>query len=1064
MPGNDPLQSRDDHTTPSEQFRKDRLERDEIDPTTYPAQVDRAAADILRGIAVGATDDPTDIGGTIDKFNFDSATGQFYTEGLIEIAGEDSPLAANLREYDYETIGDLAFQLNSLRHTLRETGSSMDIDRALEALLEKTAAAAIERSVKSGGNDGAGLRALRDTDSVSDLTARLFSDPRVDAYAQALVDQIPASDTESAELVEQLDEARMTTPLWNHQREALERWHTNQQRGYVDMATATGKTVLGLAAIALRYGSLHPTDTSEAPELRDTSDIPAAGTRPRVLIVAGTELLLGQWRAELDEHLDIPRDRTEPVSDDDRMIELSWGDIEFRTAQGLLETAEFTRYDLVILDEAHRYSSGKTDGRGWGDLFEDLTAGADAILAMSGSVDSGWTGDETAENALEQHLDQCYKFDVAKARREGVIADFTWQVRYLPVTGDRVDRLGSQTRITSASYDSETGTIDADRLNVDATKLPTDIVDYNDLRSFVQSNDGGDLRSSSTQFDAFASALLARKPLRWNTAPDSEAIAALVAEHAPAQKTVVLVRSYDAAAELRSILTERHGISDDAIVAFTDSSEDRLEKIERFNELSQGVIIGPGDLLGTGVDMPDAEVAVNVSRGGVNASLVQRIGRVLRNPTGDKEATFYHLVAQPLETDAIDAVEDGAQLLERAAEFRALGDTFREVPSYKAHDDVASTLVTLENEGVKLFERIDDETQLVTADEAHEHVRTLQAMVYDAAANTDDPTARDRPVLESWGDASTGTDQTSEETFPQRNAAYERYRLSLGPYRVAKAVATQYYDMAIDIEERDGRYHVEFEDDELAGTEYHEDFERWLNSYRQWRERCDNRDGSGEPGSLPQYKGEWPEPPGDKGVMLPREVVDEIGISYADADPIFFPYVDGELYALPLPDGQYLTVDGITDSPDGPSEEQTGEEDAGYTIDAVLLAAAQERDESLDETLSQAVTSFLKEAIEKDSIDSEASESNSRAEVDVELLDRHERLLQALAEEEPAIDGVNDLLDIALRQELKTTVDSVTISLDGVLSAAVRSQIDADTSVEDHIRKTLTEALERDLS
>jgi len=198
--------------------------------------------------------------------------------------------------------------------------------------------------------------------------------------------------------------------------------------------------------------------------------------------------------------------------------------------------------------------------------------------------------------------------------------------------------------------------------------------------------------------------------------------------------------------------------------------------------------------------------------------------------------------------------------------------------------------------------------------------------------------------------------------------------------------------------------------------------------------------------------------------MLPRETVDEIGISYADADPIFFPYVDGELYALPLPDDQYLTVDGITDSPDGPPEEPTGEEDAGYTIDAVLLAAARARDESLDETLSQAVTGFLKEAIEKDSIASEASESNSRTEVDVELSDRHERLLQALAEEESAIDGVSDLLDIALRQELEATVDSVTISLDGVISAAVRSQIDANTSLEDHIEKTLTDALERDLN
>ncbi len=410
----------------------------------------------------------TDFGGTIDQWNFDEATGPFYVEGLTEIAGSDSPLAANLREYDEETIGELAFQLNSLRHTLDTTGEPMDIDRALEALLEKNATSAIDRSIKSGGNQGAGLRSLRDTDSVSDLAARLFSDPRVGAYAQALIDLLPESDVGRAELITQLDEAQMTTPLWPHQREALQRWHANGQRGHVDMATATGKTVLGLAAVALRYGSLHPTDTNEAESLERSSNVPPVPEQPRVLIVAGSDLLLDQWRSELDEHLDIPEDRTTPVSEDDhRTIELEWGDIEFRTAQGLLRTPEFSRYDLVILDEAHRYSKGSADGRGWGDLFEDLTDGANTVLAMSGSADSGWTGDTAAKDALEGHLDRCYKYDVAKARREGVIAGFSWQVRYLPATGDRVDRLAAQiglrprttipprgrsTRITSTSH------------------------------------------------------------------------------------------------------------------------------------------------------------------------------------------------------------------------------------------------------------------------------------------------------------------------------------------------------------------------------------------------------------------------------------------------------------------------------------------------------------------------------------------------------------------------------------------------------------------------------------
>ncbi|MFC7072646.1 DEAD/DEAH box helicase family protein [Halovenus rubra] len=210
----------------------------------------------------------------------------------------------------------------------------MDIDRALEAFLEKQAASAIDRSTYRDKNAGAGLRTLRNTDSVADLTLKLFSDPSTDAYAEQLLENLPDSTAESDELLRQLDEPRMTTPLWGHQRTALNNWIKNDQRGYVDMATATGKTVLGLAAIAYRYGELHPADL----EWGLTGESNRVDERPRVLIVAGNEVILKQWRDEFDEHLDIPKGRTEPIeSEDGAIIELDWGDIEFRTAQGSVD-------------------------------------------------------------------------------------------------------------------------------------------------------------------------------------------------------------------------------------------------------------------------------------------------------------------------------------------------------------------------------------------------------------------------------------------------------------------------------------------------------------------------------------------------------------------------------------------------------------------------------------------------------------------------------------------------------------------------------------------------------
>jgi len=1064
MPGNDPFQAFDDHTTPAEQFKNDRLDRDGIDKTQYPAQVDRAAVDILRNVAVGKTDDPTDIGGTVDRFNFDEATGKFYVDGLTAIAGSDSTLARNLEAYNEEKLGKLAFQLNAFRQTLRNGSGSMDIDRAVEALLEKTAASAIADSVKSDANDGAGLRSLRETDSVSDLTARLFSDPSVDAYAQALVDQLPKSTADQDDLVDKLDEAVMTTPLWEHQREALERWHKNRQRGYVDMATATGKTVLGLATIALRYGTLHPSDRSKSSRLHTTDDIPETPDHPTVLIVAGNDLILGQWRKEIDEHLDIPEDRTRPVEHNNRqVIELGWGDIEFRSAQGLSNAYDFDRYDLVILDEAHRYTGGSS-GRGWNALFEELVGGSNAVLAMSGSVDQGWVGDESVQNALEDQLERCYKFDVAKARREGVIADFSWEVQYLPSTGDQVDRIASQTSITTAGYDAANGTLDTGRLAVPERSLPAEVIDYDDLRSFVQSTDGSDLRSQSTAFDSFASALLARKPLRWNNSPDAEAIATLVAKHGPGQKTVVLVQSYDAVEELESILVNEHAIHKEEIVTFDGSRDDRLERVSEFNDGDRGIIIGPGNLLGVGVNMPDAEVALNVSKGGVNASLVQRIGRVLRNPTGDKEAVFYHLVAQPTKDTAIDPTEDGAQLLKQAAEFRALGETFRELPTFHASDSVRETVVDLEVMGVELFERIEDEQKLVDHSDASKHIRTVQALIYDAQSSSDNSGSYTTPVLETWGAESgkSTTEASSEQLFPDRNESYERYRLSLGPYRAVKAIITNRYGASVDIEHETDRYTASIDDDELEDTALHDELERWLNSYRSWRDRCDNRDGSGEIGSLPQYKSEWPEPPANRGVMLPREVVDEIGITYAEADPIFFPYIDDELYTIPLPDGRYLTVEGIVEDPNPGELVSTNPTNTQkLRIDTKLYYAAQTVTDEFDAFVQDAVASLLKAAIDDELTSIQTRQTTSRTTIDVTLPDRHERLLEGLATDEFEGATIDDFLDLALSRKLNVGSSTSSISIDTLLHNAIEGAVAKnEASVDSFVERVLEEAIE----
>lgn len=1054
--------------TPSESFEADRLNRDDISIAQYPAQIDRAALDVLYGVGVGKAAKNSDFGGTIDRENFGTATGSFYVEGLQELAGDGQTLRETLRNYDDQRVGELAFQLTGLRDALSDSDEEYDVDRAIEAIVEKQATAAIEESSRSDANDGAGLRMLSDSDSTADLIARLFSDPTVTAYATELFDRLPDGDTPSDSLAHLLDSPQLTTPLWDHQRKALRSWVDAGQRGYVNMATATGKTVLGLAAIATRYrdlspsgaGGLHPVDSRllEDDPTRDSfnealdSGPDLEGT-PRVLIVAGNDLLLSQWRQEFDTHLDIPEARTIPRDVDGRQeISLRWGQIEFATSQALLQQESFSQYDLIILDEAHRYSRGQASG-GWGDLFERLTEGGNAVLAMSGSIDQGWIGDERVQDALDKHLGEVSRFDIATAREQGVIADFSWTVKYVPTLLSDEETLAELTTQLVDGYDSADGTLNADSLGVSSEALPTEPTTHRELRSFIKTAAARDLRGNSPDFDAFASALQARQVQRWNVSPRQQSVIDIVDEHAPAAKTVVLVQSYEATRELASSLADRYG--EEVVFPLGDSTVDRIDVINSFNDSDRGVIIGPGNLLGTGVDMPDAEVAINVARGGVNSSLVQRIGRVLRNPTGDKEAQFYHIVPTPAQPDAVDFVEDGATLLGRAAEFISLGDGFRETPQFAVEESIIDTLIKLERGGVQMVERVDELSPIVR-DDARDHFHTIQGLVYD----TDNEGDVEPPALTNWsgGDASDSINR-SDGLFDERNQNYEEYRLALGPYRATKAVIGEFYDSAVKTyQDENGVWQADV-DDEIAGTPLHETLVEWLRRYRSYREICDNREGDGEPGSLPEYKQVWPEPSRKKGVMLASDAAASLGIDYTQDDPIFFPRDEDGVYQIPLGGGQKLTTEGIVD----PDESDEGTEN--ISVSPVVVSAAQEavsegRYDDLSSLLEAATGNLLKQLVSEPVTPVFSERSFETTGLSVELSERHLSIATAVVNDESdPFETIDALVETALAHELAISGDDITIeiSLGGELHAAVSAQPDGDpkTFIRESVRRRL---------
>ena len=765
------IDDRTSYTDLDEQFYDARLSKESLTQGDWPSQIDRAAIDVTYGVALGTTGSAFDQGATIGRMDFGTACGPHYVDGLQALAGPHSDLPQLIAEYDASDIGDLVFRLNELRVEL----SKLRLDDSEIGSLNRATEALIEKLITQHGDEELSRQPLQQPEAVADLLYQLFSDPAVTNYADILIDSITADTGNSIggdSLLTHLDRPQMVTPLWDHQRRAITNWVRNGTTGYVNMATATGKTVLGLAAIAHLFGDLHPTDTADIPAVTQSPT-----GRATVLIIAGQDLLLEQWQSEFDEHLNIPRNRTETDTDDDRRIELAWGDIEFRTAQELLAADPGLHYDLVILDEAHRYSSGRRDSRGWGDLFDDLTTNADSILAMSGSIDDEWLGDSGVKDALEANLAQCIEFGITEAREQNVIADFRWDVCYAAsTTGDTLGGVTDSTTTLTPAYDTGTHKFTPQELSGDIPgTVPDTFETLRDLRSFAQSKDGKDARDQSEAFDTFATATFSRRPKRWQLNPPHDTIRQLLTEHIPERKAVVLVQSYAQADAVSEYLTDWF----DADTVYTPAKDEAApyETITAFKQADAGMLVGPGDVLGVGVDLPDAGIAVNLAKGGVNASLIQRIGRILRNPTGDKHAHFYHVVTVPGEADARIPGEDGRRLLRRASEFRALGSRFREHPGFVAVTDTTShVLHELETAGARATIADNRDTSDMVDDDVARAL--LDELIDEISATLDD--TQDQPVLTTYWQP----ESLTPGTMPVHNSVTQTQSTESGPETV----------------------------------------------------------------------------------------------------------------------------------------------------------------------------------------------------------------------------------------------------------------------------------------
>jgi len=446
---------------------------------------------------------------------------------------------------------------------------------------------------------GSGLFAM-------DLFTRLTEAGSADAFCARLEETDALSDLAGRPV--------LLCPLWPHQSRALEAWLRAGGRGILEMATATGKTLVGLAA-ALRLYEVHG--------------------RLEVLVLAHSRALLNQWRREAIEKLGLPgnpgADYSVPLSCGGRFT------LRFETLQKVYRSPDRYRADLLIVDEVH-HSAGR-------EFRKALTVPAKWKMGLSATIE-GKERRAPLDRALGPTV---YTYSLKDARDDAVVPSFTLHLHttYLDVRENEEFREISE-------------------------QIARDLAVINGRhREIIR-------RLSNSRFDRFASIaefVGLMRHLRYRAADVPEAWYRLIGLvyrrrmiiHRSAPKTaraIELARQLGAGQKcivFSMDIATCDGIYDalaDSVDAYrVHSGMPRAEvqrSLDRFRSARHGVLVAP-KMLDEGVDVPDAEIGINVASSKTQLQLVQRMGRILRKRPG-KEPVFHHFVALPQAyVDAEDA-------------------------------------------------------------------------------------------------------------------------------------------------------------------------------------------------------------------------------------------------------------------------------------------------------------------------------------------------------------------------------------------------------------------------
>ena len=393
--------------------------------------------------------------------------------------------------------------------------------------------------------------------------------------------------------------------LWDHQEQARKRWINNGGNGIIQMATATGKTLVGLASAYYMFsirGNLN------------------------VLVICHSRAILNQWRREVIEKLGFIG---EP--NDDYKKSLSYKGkfvFKFETVQKVIRDPSQYITDLLIMDEVHHGAGVK--------FREALNIPCRWKMGLSATVE----GKEKNE-VLEDYLGgSVYTFTLKEAQNKGIIPDFKLLIHktFLDVSEEE-EFISITEKITNLlRYINVKQTSTISRLSRNRFERFENVGDFVRLMKTLRYR-GDDIPE---EWSHLIGLINKRRWIIHRSSPKRVQAIKVTEKLAVSHKCVLFAMDIASCNEMHKILSK-------TVPSFLIHSEmkpnDVSYTLNEFRRCTNGVLIAP-KMLDEGIDIPDVDIGINVAASKTELQLIQRLGRILRNRPG-KEPVFHHFVVVP---------------------------------------------------------------------------------------------------------------------------------------------------------------------------------------------------------------------------------------------------------------------------------------------------------------------------------------------------------------------------------------------------------------------------------